>query len=120
MGYALARLTAGEVAILGNLELLFGVAFAALLARDMPTVAQLGGGALILVGAWFATRAGSELVTAGKQDDCSSTAALVTIPKAGQLSIEATTRFNAESRAFEQSKWARVSTGMRLQGGVLC
>lgn len=55
-GYALARLEACEVAVLGNLELLFGVVFAALLLREAPTAAQVGGGALILLGAWLAIR----------------------------------------------------------------
>lgn len=60
-GYALARLPVIEVAVIGNLELLFGVAFAALLLREVPTPAQVSGGALILLGTWLATQARDDL-----------------------------------------------------------
>ncbi|HEU5431183.1 MAG TPA: DMT family transporter [Thermomicrobiales bacterium] len=50
-GYALARLEAVQVAVISNLELLFGVAFAALLLGEPLSRSQLGGGGLILVGA---------------------------------------------------------------------
>lgn len=55
-GYALARLEACQVAVLGNLELVFGVAFAALLLREPLPPIHLGGGALIVAGAWLASR----------------------------------------------------------------
>lgn len=55
-GYALAQLEASQVAVLGNLKLLFGVAFAALLLREPLPPVCLAGGALILAGAWLAAR----------------------------------------------------------------
>lgn len=55
-GYALARLEACQVAVLGNLELLFAVAFAAILLREPLPPAHLAGGALILIGVWLAAR----------------------------------------------------------------
>ncbi len=50
-GYAVARLAAGQVAVIGNLELLFGVGFAALLLGEPLSRLQLGGGGLIVLGA---------------------------------------------------------------------
>lgn len=55
-GYALARLEACQVAVLGNLELLFAVAFAAILLREPLPPVHLAGGALILAGVWLAAR----------------------------------------------------------------
>jgi drug/metabolite transporter (DMT)-like permease len=53
-GYGLSRLPAGQVALLGNLELLFGVTLAALLGEAFSPV-QIAGGAAILAGIWLAT-----------------------------------------------------------------
>jgi drug/metabolite transporter (DMT)-like permease len=52
--YGLSRLPAGQVALLGNLELLVGVALAGLLGEAFTPV-QVLGGALIVVGLWLAT-----------------------------------------------------------------
>lgn len=53
-GYGLSHLPAGQVALLGNLELLFGIAFASLLGETFLPIQALGG-ALILAGLWLAT-----------------------------------------------------------------
>ena len=53
-GYGLSHLPAGQVALLGNLELLFGVACAGLLGEAFLPIQALGG-ALILAGLWLAT-----------------------------------------------------------------
>ena len=53
-GYGLSRLPAGQVALLGNLELLFGLMVAALLGEAFSPV-QVAGGAAILAGIWLAT-----------------------------------------------------------------
>lgn len=55
-GYALARLEACQVAVLGNLELLFAVAFAALLLREPLPPVHAAGGTLIVAGVWLAAR----------------------------------------------------------------
>lgn len=50
-GYAVARLEVCQVAVIANLEMLFGGGFAALLLGEPLSRLQLGGGGLILVGA---------------------------------------------------------------------
>ena len=54
-GYGLSQLPTGQVALLGNLELLCGIVVAAVLAGEAFMPLQLAGAGLVLAGVWFGT-----------------------------------------------------------------
>ena len=54
-GYSLRYLTATEAAIIGNLEVVIGLAAASVVLGEPVVAMQVGGGVLVLTGAWLAS-----------------------------------------------------------------
>ena len=94
--YGLARLEAGRVAVILNLEPVVGVGVAALLLGEPVTAGHLAGGGLIAAGAWLASRARAAPAVRGP-----------TRAAAGVLPADSATSAGGGAPSFDRSAFRR-------------